>query len=95
MGVVIFVLSVMRIVGGVLSWVICVFRHVDFVYVGLVISGIGIDPNDGPSRSASKLGSNVFWSRLMKEVLVEETKYIARRMRDPVLVEVGGLLSNG
>ena len=28
---VIFVLSVMRVVGGVLLWVVCVFRHVDVV----------------------------------------------------------------
>ena len=30
-GVVIFVLSVMRAVGGVALWVVCVFRHVDVV----------------------------------------------------------------
>ena len=35
-GVVIFVLSVMRVVGGVPLWVVCVFHRVDVVCWGLL-----------------------------------------------------------
>ena len=35
-GVVIFVLSVMRVVGGVPLWVMCVFRRVDVVCLCLL-----------------------------------------------------------
>ena len=35
-GVVIFVLSMMRVVGGVPLWVVCVFRRVDVVCVSVV-----------------------------------------------------------
>ena len=35
-GVVIFVLTVMRVVGGLPLWVVCVFRRVDVVYTPLL-----------------------------------------------------------
>ena len=35
-GVVIFFLSVMRVVGGIPLWVVCVFRHVDVVCLCLL-----------------------------------------------------------
>ena len=41
-GVVIFVLSVMRVVGGVPLWVVCVFRRVDVVCLCLLCHPVDI-----------------------------------------------------